>query len=250
MAGWTGWAKDVLATLGAPETSANLKFLNDWETAEPTTCPFNPLSVKSIQPGSVRCHELSNGEYARAYTTKTIGLTATVEQLHNKLYTAILGALMSGDPFTFADPQKVTAELTNWAAHTFAPQYLAAATPAPSSGSGEQATAKVYLEGGPCDGKTVKVAASSVGLYPVTCKNHLYVVTDPIQHHNGATVYKDTGAIPPAPVPGVLVAPDALKGWKALRKSINKGMPETLNRAQRVNRETLRIIGKIRKVKV
>ncbi len=49
---------------------------------------------------------------------------------------------------------------------------------------------------------------------------------------------------------GILNAPQALKGWGDLRKSINRGMPKTLAHAQHVNKATLRSLRRSRKVKL
>jgi hypothetical protein len=49
---------------------------------------------------------------------------------------------------------------------------------------------------------------------------------------------------------GVLRGPHALGGWKALRKSINKGMPEALGYSQHVTTRTLRSLAKARKVRL
>jgi len=55
------------------------------------------------------------------------------------------------------------------------------------------------------------------------------------------------GQNPPA---GTLNAPQALAGWQSLRRSINRGMPQTLDHAQRVNGQTLRTLSRARKVRV
>lgn len=47
-----------------------------------------------------------------------------------------------------------------------------------------------------------------------------------------------------------LSAPHALGGWKALRKSINRGMPDALNYSQRLNKQSLRSLARARKVRL
>ncbi len=46
-----------------------------------------------------------------------------------------------------------------------------------------------------------------------------------------------------------LKAPQALAGWKALRKSVNRGMPNALAHSHRVNKGTLRTLHRARKVR-
>lgn len=49
---------------------------------------------------------------------------------------------------------------------------------------------------------------------------------------------------------GTLSAPHALGGWKSLRKSVNKGMPDAITYAKRQNTAALRSLSRARRVKV
>lgn len=50
--------------------------------------------------------------------------------------------------------------------------------------------------------------------------------------------------------PIVLKAPAALSGWKAIRKSINKDMPQAMNESQRARRAALQHLHRARKVRI
>lgn len=136
MAGWTGWEKDLLATIGAPNTAKTRLWLSEWEAAERTPCSDNPLSATVDLTGSTRCKELSGGVYARAYKSHTQGLAATSRQLNEAQFDAIRQALHSGDPFSFTNWQLVVGALGAWGAHVFAGEYAqamnaSAGTPGP-----------------------------------------------------------------------------------------------------------------------
>lgn len=250
MAGWTGWAKDVLAGLGAPDTTKNRSFLVAWEAAEYTTCKFNPLSVSTDLKDASRCRELSNGRHALNYKSKADGAKATVAQLEDKSYLAIREAILSGDPYSYIDSQAVIDELGAWSASSFAAKYAADLTPpAPSSGQGQD-SGTAYLEGGPCDGKTVKMTDAEYEFGFIACKGIEYQIVEPEKKHDGAVIFKSTGESTGQPPPQTLNSPHALSGWKAIQKSINKELPTTLHLARKVNAATLRTINRARKVKL
>jgi hypothetical protein len=85
---------------------------------------------------------------------------------------------------------------------------------------------------------------------PYTAKDWSPIVDDLSNWHSGkfATywVKLNTPAKPPKPPK----ATHALGGWSDLRKSINRGLPQTLAHSQRVNRATLRTLHRARKVKL
>ena len=106
-----------------------------------------------------------------------------------------------------------------------------------------------YLKGGPCDGKTQVVAVKGKPPLFVTCSDGFYNITKPRSYHGGNVVYKYAGKAPVPPPPAKLGAPHALGGWKALRKSVNKGMPHALTYSQKLTRQSLRSLGHSRKVR-
>lgn len=126
MAAWTGWESDLLAALSESDSAHNTAWLGEWEKAEHTTCSDNPLSATTDLTGSKRCKELSNGSYARSYTSHAQGVKATVEQLGKAQFVQIRQCLHSADPYSYNDWELVVGELGSWGAHVFAAQYAAA----------------------------------------------------------------------------------------------------------------------------
>ena len=248
MASWTGWAKDVLAELGAPVTDRNRAFLTEWQKAEATTCPFNPLSVRSLQPGAIRCHELSNGDYARAYPSKAVGLAATVEQLNNKHYATIKDALVAGDPFSYNDAAKVVSELDVWAAHRFAVQYASELTPPPPGAGQGQDLGTAYLEGGRCDGNTHKITAAERDANLIKCKGSNYYRDVPHKTHGSDQVWAFIGNDPaPSPSPGAKAA-KLHKGYADIQHSVNHNLPAALRASKRSLDAGLRALHRASKV--
>lgn len=88
----TGWAVDLLGTLGMPVTPDNVRFLNAWAQAEGSRAAFNPLAT--TQPASGASSFNSVG--VRNYTSYEQGLQATAQTLRNGNYGGILSALRSG----------------------------------------------------------------------------------------------------------------------------------------------------------
>jgi len=123
VAAWTGWERDLLNALGAPLTAANLSFLSDWGGHEGSVCTFNPLNTTKQWMGSIYC----TGPGVQNYSSKAVGLEATVLTLHNGFYPDIVAALMSGNPFTYSDPQAVAAQIVKWGTKPFAVVYLSLA---------------------------------------------------------------------------------------------------------------------------
>lgn len=112
------------------------------------------------------------------------------------------------------------------------------------------ATGYAYLQGGKCDGKRHKITSGEKTYGSIECKGGLYLITTPPKLHKGDRIFKYIGkAINPG-TSGSISAPHALKGWQALRKSINRGMPDTLSHSQRLSRATLRTLHRARKVKL
>jgi hypothetical protein len=108
-----------------------------------------------------------------------------------------------------------------------------------------------YLTGGPCAGKTQKISAAESDSGTIICKGGLYQNADTVRG-NGDIVFKYAGA---ASTGGggtsqTIKAPQALRGWKALRKSLNKGYPTTLAFMQHGNQDALRSLHQTRKVRL
>lgn len=108
----------------------------------------------------------------------------------------------------------------------------------------------VYLEGGPCDGTNHILTVAEGDEGTVVCKGGYYHVTNPVRIHNGDAIYAYAGKVPKPPPPPTLKAPHALGGWKALRKSVNRGMPDALHYSQGLNTAALRSLARARRVRL
>jgi hypothetical protein len=119
VAAWTGWEADVLARLGAGDTSENILFLDTWHTYEESTCKNNPLNTTQAWPLSTRC----NSAGVRSYRIPSDGAKATAATLLNGRYSDVVAALKSGNPFAYAAPSQVAAQVTTWGTPLFAAWY-------------------------------------------------------------------------------------------------------------------------------
>jgi hypothetical protein len=114
------------------------------------------------------------------------------------------------------------------------------------------AASRIYLQGGPCNGRTVSADRIVGGLVAyIKCDGGYYVV-DPGKHRpNGNLIFKYSGTSAPKPPSGPNPnAPQALKGWKAIRKAVNRGMPSALTYSQRHTSAALRTLHRARKVRL
>lgn len=113
------------------------------------------------------------------------------------------------------------------------------------------ATSRVYLQGGPCNGRTVSADQIQGGLVGyILCRGHYYLDSGRTRR-NGNAIFIDSGTTAPQP-PGStnLNAPRAHSGWRDLRRSVNRTMPHALNRASALTRSALRATSHGRKVKL
>jgi hypothetical protein len=107
-----------------------------------------------------------------------------------------------------------------------------------------------YLQGGPCDGTTRTVTAAELDANLLLCKGGNYANIPPHDHHDGHPVWIYIGRNPTDKPPPKLKATQALGGWAALRKSINRGMPAALTYSQHVTSKSLHTLARARKVRI
>ena len=114
------------------------------------------------------------------------------------------------------------------------------------------ATGRVYLSGGPCDGKTkpsTDIKGSLVAY--VACGGGYYTVSPTGKRHKGDLIFNYAGTTnPDAPTGPGVNAPQALKGWKAIRKGWNTTLPHSISYMQRNNKAALRSLSRARKVRL
>lgn len=109
---------------------------------------------------------------------------------------------------------------------------------------------EIYLNGGPCDGTTKNLTQKQYDSKVTTCKNTVYKYDPAAGQGFELPVFSSSDTYgAPSGSGGILRGPHALSGWKALRRSVNKGMPEALNASQRSRRAALRSLSRARKVR-
>jgi len=113
------WARDVLATLGDPQTASNQSFLESWIAKESGSgyagtngsIRSNPLNTTQPEPGSVGAGAQGN---IASYPTVTEGLAGTAIALDNGYYGAIDSALKAGDAAKANASGALTSDLGTW----------------------------------------------------------------------------------------------------------------------------------------
>jgi hypothetical protein len=113
------------------------------------------------------------------------------------------------------------------------------------------AASKVYLQGGPCNGRLVSANAIVGGLVAyIKCGGGYYTVDPQGRRHNGHLIFDYAGKEKPGPPGGVLGSDSAaLRGWGDLRRQVNTGLPSALNRADRLSQDALRRLRRRRRVR-
>jgi hypothetical protein len=91
------FAREVLLGIGAPESSGNITFLEEWEAKEGgnwvNTAHYNPLNTSLQEPGSVNYSSGQAGTGVQSYKSWGNGLKATIVTLMGGYYTNVVGAL-------------------------------------------------------------------------------------------------------------------------------------------------------------
>jgi hypothetical protein len=116
------------------------------------------------------------------------------------------------------------------------------------------ADSRIYLSGGPCDGRTVSASQIQGGLVGyIACGGGYYVLDGGRTRPNGDTIFKYSGTTQPGPPGGSPsgpgVAPQAHQGWGGLRRSVNRELPTALRTISRYQQAALRELAHRRRVK-
>jgi hypothetical protein len=128
---FSGWVAAVLFRLGAPNSTANQRFMNEWHQHEQSPCANNPLNTTLHRFNGGNCIHVSGSTWVQRYPTAADGTNATVATLLETAYTFIVRALKSGDPFSVFYAPSVADALRHWGSTSFATWYLAHLTTAP-----------------------------------------------------------------------------------------------------------------------
>jgi hypothetical protein len=103
-----------------------------------------------------------------------------------------------------------------------------------------------YLEGGPCDKKTVKLTPAESDSGELVCKDGLYKNPEQGELHDGSVVFKYAGKYSQGV--GVQRVPDSLRAWRDMRHAYNHKLPRDLHEADKLRRRTLQELARVRKV--
>ena len=101
-AGWTShdrtvFAHSLLATIGAPQTSANVSSILAWINHEGGGGTNNPLNTTLPLGGSTNFNNLGGGQGVQNYATLALGVAANARTLLGGGYSDIVSALKSGN---------------------------------------------------------------------------------------------------------------------------------------------------------
>ena len=154
----SNWATQVIASLNqqgakVPLTAANVKWLTAWQATEgggtANTANNNPLNTTLGSPQSgvtVPGYTGSiNSVGVASYSTPAYGAAATAQTLTQSNFSAILTALQTGNPTTYAfsnansqgaSGNPLVKQLQNWGSKTFASQVSGNEVPNVSSSGG------------------------------------------------------------------------------------------------------------------
>jgi len=113
------WARDILATLGDPQTASNETFVESWIAKESGSSyagtngsiRYNPLNTTQPEPGSVGAG--SQGNIA-SYPTVAEGLAGTAAALDNGYYGSIDAALEAGTAAQANASGALAGNLSTW----------------------------------------------------------------------------------------------------------------------------------------
>lgn len=94
-----GWAKQLLAMLGAPDTPGNEEFIYQWEKSEGGGGKYNPLNQGPVagKPYLTTTGEQFGGG-AADFASWQAGLQGAYDYLHYNYYKGVLAGLMNNDP--------------------------------------------------------------------------------------------------------------------------------------------------------
>jgi hypothetical protein len=92
------WAQDLLKALGVPQSSANVRFIYDWEESEGGGGKYNPLNQGPV-PGHPELTTTGQqfGGGAADYASWQAGITGAVDYLHMQNYSGIVDALKTSN---------------------------------------------------------------------------------------------------------------------------------------------------------
>jgi len=89
----SGFSRDVLRAIGAPETASNMQAMSAWVKSEGTKATFNPLATCRAAPGASDMNSVG----VKNFVSYEQGVHTTVGAIQNGLYQKVITALRRGD---------------------------------------------------------------------------------------------------------------------------------------------------------
>ena len=104
---------------------------------------------------------------------------------------------------------------------------------------------QVRLVNGPCDQQIKAVTQAEWDLGETTCRGAVYVWDGLAVHKDGVRWFLFAPKAPPPPGSGAnLYAPRATKGWGAIQKAVNRGLPTALRKMHGLSTATSHYIAR------
>lgn len=101
----SGFSRDVLRAIGAPETTSNMQAMSAWVKSEGTKAGFNPLATCRAAPGASDFNSVG----VKNFQSYEQGVQTTVGAIQNGLYQPVIEALRRGnDAYAVADAIKAS----------------------------------------------------------------------------------------------------------------------------------------------
>ena len=106
------WRERLLALVGAPRTTENLRFLHAWGVAEGGTAQWNPVNTTyALSYGESWAY---NGSSVQNYWRPTGGIAATALTLIQSNYNCLLGAFQQGQLTAEQINSKCATQIKAW----------------------------------------------------------------------------------------------------------------------------------------
>ncbi len=137
MATWSGWESGFLHAAGLIDTPPNKRFLDGWAANANHNCGNNPIDLSEPMPGATNCANNSGVlPKVKRYQDHTQAANAFKFELLYPWADDIRKALDSGNPYTYADTDRVVSDLVSWGSTKYANVFKAAVSGSGGGGGG------------------------------------------------------------------------------------------------------------------
>lgn len=137
MATWTGWQSQFLHAAGLINTPPNTRFLTEWAQNANHNCGNNPIDLSEPMPSATKC-AANTGVLATVWRYIDHGQAANAFKFELLYPWAddIRKALDSGNPYQYAQTDRVVSDLVSWGSVKYARVFQAATTGSGGGSSG------------------------------------------------------------------------------------------------------------------